>query len=107
MRPRRHPRSGRVVHSGSLADLASGAEVRVSLDRIDDDAVAVLQGFGRIAAQDADTALVALDDVAAVPALAAALVSRGHGIHALVPLQRSLEDVFVDLVGTTGEGEGR
>jgi ABC-2 type transport system ATP-binding protein len=98
---------GRVVHSGSLADLAAGAEVRVTLDRMDDDALVVLQGFGRIAAQDADTALVALDDVAAVPALAAALVSRGHGIRALVPLQRSLEDVFVDLVGTAGEDEGR
>jgi ABC-2 type transport system ATP-binding protein len=98
---------GRIVHSGSLADLAAGAEVRVTLDRMDDDALVVLQGFGRIAARDADTALVALDDVAAVPALAAALVSRGHGIRALVPLQRSLEDVFVDLVGTAGEGEGR
>jgi ABC-2 type transport system ATP-binding protein len=98
---------GRVVHSGSLADLAGGAEVRVTLDHLDDRALAVLQGFGRIAARDADTALVALDDVAAVPALAAALVSRGHGIRALVPLQRSLEDVFVDLVGTAGEGEGR
>jgi ABC-2 type transport system ATP-binding protein len=98
---------GRVVHSGSLADLAAGAEVRVSLDRMDGDALVVLQGFGRIAAQDADTALVTLDDVAAVPALAAALVSRGHGIRALVPLQRSLEDVFVDLVGGAGESEGR
>ena len=38
--------------------------------------------------------------------LAAALVAHGHGIRELVPLQRSLEDVFVDLVGTTGE-EGR
>ena len=97
---------GRVVHSGSLADLATGAEVRVTLDRLDDDALAVLQGFGRVAAQDATTALLALDDVAAVPALAAALVSRGHGLQALVPLQRSLEDIFVDLVGTTAE-EGR
>ena len=98
---------GRVVRSGPLADVAVGAEVRVSLERLDDDAVAVLQGFGRIAARDADTALVELDDVAAVPALAAALVTRGHGIRELVPMQRSLEDVFVDLVGTTTEGEGR
>ena len=95
---------GRVVHSGSLAELATGAEVRVTLDRMDDDALAVLQGFGRVAAHDASTVLLALDDVAAVPALAAALVSRGHGLQALVPLQRSLEDVFVDLVGPTAEG---
>jgi hypothetical protein len=81
--------------------------VRVTLEALDEDAVAVLQGFGRITARDADTALVALDDVAAVPALAAALVRRGHGIRGLVPLQRSLEDVFVDLVGASAEAEAR
>ena len=98
---------GRVVRSGPLSDIASGAEVRVSLERLDEEALAVLQGFGRIAARDGDTVLVALDDVAAVPALAAALSTRGHGLRALVPLQRSLEDVFVDLVGTMAEGEVR
>jgi ABC-2 type transport system ATP-binding protein len=96
---------GRIVHSGALADLAPGAEVRVSLERIDDEALAILQGFGTITARDGDTALVALDDMAAVPALAASLVQRGKGLRALVPLQRSLEDVFVDLVGS-GDGEG-
>jgi ABC-2 type transport system ATP-binding protein len=98
---------GQVIHSGSLTELATGAEVRVTVEELDQDALAVLQGFGRIAARDGDTALVALDDTAAVPALAAALVSRGHGLRALVPLQRSLEDVFVDLVGPTAEGEAQ
>ena len=97
---------GRVVSSGALADVAVGAEVRVTLGRVDDDALAILQGFGEIAARDGDTALLALDDVTAVSSLAAALVSRGHALEALVPLQRSLEDVFVDLVGDR-EGEDR
>jgi ABC-2 type transport system ATP-binding protein len=97
---------GRVVRSGPLVDLAVGAEVRVTLDRLDGQALAVLQGFGRIAARDSDTVLLTLDDVAAVPDLAAALVTRGHGLRALVPLQRSLEDVFVDLIGPSAEGEG-
>lgn len=98
---------GRVVHSGPLADLAVGAEVRVTLNRLDDQALAVMQGFGRIAAQDSDTVLLALDDVTAVPDLAAVLVKSGHGLQALVPLQRSLEDVFVDLIGPIAEGEGQ
>jgi ABC-2 type transport system ATP-binding protein len=97
---------GRVVHSGPLADLAAGVEVRVTLDSLNEDALAVLGGFGRITARDLNTVLLSLDDVAAVPALASALVTRGLGLQALVPLHRSLEDVFVDLVGPIGEGEG-
>jgi ABC-2 type transport system ATP-binding protein len=97
---------GRIVRSGPMTDLAAGAEVRVTLDRLDDRALEVMQGFGRIAARDDDTALLALDDVAGVPALAAALVTRGYGLRAVVPLQRSLEDVFVDLVGMS-EREGQ
>jgi hypothetical protein len=89
-----------------LADLAPGAEVRVTLDHLDGEGLAVLQGFGRIAARDTDTVLLALDDMAAIPALAAALVHRGHGLRALVPLQRSLEDVFVDLVGPSADEVG-
>ncbi|WP_420451845.1 ATP-binding cassette domain-containing protein [Ilumatobacter sp.] len=94
---------GRVVRSGTIADLASGAEVRLTLDHLDEDAVAVLQGFGRITAHDGDTVLLSLDDVAGSSALVTALVRRGHGVRALVPLQRSLEDVFVDLVAASGE----
>ncbi len=95
---------GTVVHSGSLSDLARGAEVRVTLRQMDAEAIAVLEGFGRIAARDGQTVLVALDDASAVPALASALAARGSQIEALVPMQRSLEDVFVDLIGVTSEG---
>ncbi|MGB6058155.1 MAG: ABC transporter ATP-binding protein [Microthrixaceae bacterium] len=94
---------GTVVHSGSLSDLARGAEVRVTLRQMDAEAIAVLEGFGRIAARDGQTVLVALDDASAVPALASALAARGSQIEALVPMQRSLEDVFVDLIGVTSE----
>ena len=93
------PARGR-LHPSSSAP--TGAEVRVTLDLA---TTARRQGFGRIADRTA-TRLVALD--ASPRALAAAaLVFRGHGVRALVPLHRSLEDVFVDLVGVTTEGEGR
>ncbi len=94
---------GRVVRAATLDELAVGREVRVTLDRLDEPAVALLQGFGTIAARDRATVLLALDDDDAIPDLAAALVGRGYELHALVPLQRSLEDVFVGLVETRGE----
>ena len=46
---------------------------------------------------------VALDEPDSTPDLAAALVRSGYGLRALIPTQRSLEDVFVDLV--TAEAE--
>jgi ABC-2 type transport system ATP-binding protein len=94
---------GRVVRSGALADLAPGAEVRIKLDRLDDQALSVLREFGQVAAQDSDSALIELNDIGAIPTLAAALVTGGHELRALVPMQRSLEDIFVDLVGATAE----
>jgi ABC-2 type transport system ATP-binding protein len=93
---------GVVVREGALADLAVGTEVRLTLDRVDAEAAALLEGYGTIAAQDRATVLLALDDPAAVPDLAAALVRRGYELHALVPLQRSLEDVFIGLVAREG-----
>jgi ABC-2 type transport system ATP-binding protein len=98
---------GAVVQAGSLADLAVGAEVRLTLDRVDETATALLEGFGAIAARDRTTVLLALDDPTAVPDLAAALVGRGYRLHALVPLQRSLEDVFVGLIDAGSAAGGR
>lgn len=91
---------GRVVRSGRLDELAGGAlELRIRLDRVDERALDLLGGHGEVVAHEDDEVLVTLDDPTAVADVAGELVSAGYGLLALVPLQRSLEEVFVELVG--------
>ena len=95
---------GRVVASGRLADLAGDTpRLRVLLDRIDRDALALLGRFGEVAAVTGTVATLQVTSVDCAPDLAKALVGAGYGLYGLVPLQRSLEDVFVDLVGEVTE----
>jgi ABC-2 type transport system ATP-binding protein len=90
---------GRLVRSGRLDELVGGAlELRVRLDRVDQRALDLLGGHGEVVAHEGQEVLVVADDPAASADLAAELVAAGYGLLALVPLQRSLEDVFVDLV---------
>jgi ABC-2 type transport system ATP-binding protein len=90
---------GRVVRSGPLDEVVgAAAEIRVTLDRIDGPAKELLSMYGEIVALQGDTALLAADGVGAAPQLAAALIHAGYALRALVPVQRTLEDVFVGLV---------
>ena len=94
---------GRVVRQGRLDELAgSGLELRLRLDRVDEVALALLGGYGDVVAVEDGEVLLAADDPGATAALVADLVNAGYGLHALVPLHRSLEDVFVELVKAGG-----
>jgi ABC-2 type transport system ATP-binding protein len=93
---------GRVVRSGRLDELAGAAlELRVRLDRVDARALDLLAGHGEIVAAEAEEVLLVVDEPADVGDLAEELVRAGYRLLALVPLQRSLEEVFVDLVART------
>lgn len=90
---------GRTLRSGSLDEVrASTLEVRVTLDRVDQRTRELLASYGRIIAADDHDVLLGTDDPDAVPRLVADLVRSGAQLRALVPLQRSLEDVFIGLV---------
>lgn len=96
---------GRVVRQGRLDELAgTGLELRIRLDRVDADALALLGGHGDVVAHEGDEVLLAADDPGGTAELAADLVRAGYGLLALVPLQRSLEEVFVELVTSSGRG---
>jgi len=94
---------GRLVRSGRLDELVGGAlELRVRLDRIDQRALDLLGGHGEVVAHEGAEVLLVADDPGGVADLAAELVGAGYGLLALVPLQRSLEEVFVELVRAGG-----
>ena len=95
---------GRVVRSGPLDDLVGGTpELRVSVDRVDGALLDLLAGFGQVASVLECTVTLTVDDVSVAPDIAAALVRSGYRLYGLVPAHRSLEDLFVSLVGTSGQ----
>jgi ABC-2 type transport system ATP-binding protein len=90
---------GRVLRSGSLDEVRAAAlEVRLTLDRVDQRVRELIASHARIIAADEREVLIGTGDPDVVPALVADLVQSGARLHALVPLQRSLEDVFIGLV---------
>jgi ABC-type multidrug transport system ATPase subunit len=90
---------GKVLRSGTLDEVRTSAlEIRIQLDVVDQRVRDLVASYGRIVAIDDREVLVGTDDPDVVPRLAADLVQSGARLRALVPLQRSLEDVFVGLV---------
>ena len=90
---------GRVVRSGQLVDLLGGTpELRITLDRVDRAALALLRRFGEVLSADERTATVGVAETKVAPEIAAALVAAGYRLYGLVPTHRSLEDLFVTLV---------
>jgi ABC-2 type transport system ATP-binding protein len=95
---------GRVIASGRLDDLAEGAtRLRVLLDRVDRDLLALVARYGDVAEVEGTTVVLTVASFDVAPDLAAAVVEAGYRLYGLVPLQRSLEDVFVELVGEVRE----
>lgn len=107
---------GRVVRSGRLAELLSGvSELRVMVDRVDNELLAALNRIADVAAveeigsapgseqrvPDAGeraSVTLAVTDLEIAPLVAEVVMRRGYQLFGLVPVHRSLEDVFMDLV---------
>lgn len=99
---------GRVLRSGTLDEVRTAPlEIRVAVDHIDQRVRDVASAHGQIVAVDEHEILLATDDQDAVADLAVDLVRAGARLRALVPLQQSLEDVFVGLVRHDEHSEGR
>jgi ABC-2 type transport system ATP-binding protein len=90
---------GRVVRSGRLADLLGATStIRVTVDRVDRELLGALNRYADVTAVEGATVTLGVADVAVAPLIAAAVMRGGYQLHALVPVHRSLEDVFIDLV---------
>ena len=95
---------GRVVRSGRLDEVVGGAtRIRLSLDRVDPELLAALGREAEILAVRDRTVTLGVTGLDAAPRIADLVVRQGYRLFGLVPVQRSLEDVFVSLVDG-GEG---
>jgi ABC-2 type transport system ATP-binding protein len=96
---------GRVLASGPLDDLAGAVtQLRVLADRVDRPLLALLERHGQVTRVEGTAVTLDVDTLDLAPDLARELVTAGYRLYGLVPVQRSLEDIFVDLVGEVREG---
>jgi ABC-2 type transport system ATP-binding protein len=90
---------GRVVRSGRLDDLLGAmSSIRVTVDRVDSDLLDALNRHADVLTVDGTTVTLGVDDVEVAPQIATAVMRGGYQLYGLVPVHRSLEDVFIDLV---------
>jgi ABC-2 type transport system ATP-binding protein len=99
---------GRVLASGTLAELLGRRELRLRLDGVGGEAEARLAATGRVT-RSGDTFTVALaaePDSTTVPELVADLVRLGVGVHAVEAMRISLEERLLGIL-RTGNGAER
>ena len=107
---------GQVVRSGQMSEMLSGlSELRVMVDRVDSELLAALKHFADVAsieeigtepgngrrspaARESVTVTLAVTDLEIAPLVAETVIRSGYQLFGLVPVHRSLEEIFMDLV---------
>jgi ABC-2 type transport system ATP-binding protein len=93
---------GRVVAAGPLDELLGETAVRIRVSGVDDAAASLLAPYGRVT-HDEGWWIVRAIDPERVPDAVAALVTAGGRIQAVDPARSTLEERFLELVGTSGD----
>lgn len=94
---------GEVVRVSELQSLVNGAtRVTVRAGGLTPDVVAGLQQWGKDIRADGNQVLLTVSDEAELPAINRYLVNRDVQVYALTPQHVSLEDLFIQIVGTDG-----
>ena len=98
-------KNGVVVKQASLKSLVDGATtVEVRVDRVTPELIERLKSLGRDVQSDPDGDRVSLsvDSDDTLPAIARMVIEQGRLLYALTPQHVSLEDLFLQIVGTEG-----
>ncbi len=94
---------GVVIHTSALRTLVNGAtRVTIRAGGLTDGVVRGLEQWGKDVRMDADQVTLTVADEAALPALNRYLVTNHVDVYALTPEHLSLEDLFIQIVGTDG-----
>ena len=90
---------GRVVHELSLREQERGIEVQLRIDCTDSQVLEGLRAFGREVRAEGGLVLLRTDSEETIPHIAGWLVGQGIGIRALGIHRKSLEQLFIEVMG--------
>jgi ABC-2 type transport system ATP-binding protein len=94
---------GEVLRVSELKSLVNGAtSVTVRADGLTPHVIAGLNQWGRDIRADGNQLTLTVADEAALPAINRYLVAQSVAVYALTPQHLSLEDLFIQIVGTDG-----
>ncbi|MGQ0604619.1 MAG: ATP-binding protein DrrA1-3 family domain-containing protein [Anaerolineales bacterium] len=94
---------GEVIRVDELKALANGqTSVTLRARRLTPELLGGLGQWGRDIRADGEHVTLAVADESALPAIVRYLVERGAEVYALTPQRLSLEEVFIQTVGTEG-----
>jgi len=92
-------KQGRVVHERVMGTLDAVVDVELRAEGIDDAMLAGLGGFGRDARRDGAFVRLRVEHDDALPEIASWLVGRGARLHHLTAARKSLEALFLEVMG--------
>ncbi len=96
-------KQGQVIQTSALNTLVDGAtRVTVRANGLTPDTIAGLGRWGKDVRADGNQVLLTVADESALPAINRYLVACDVEVYALTPQRLSLEDLFIQIVGTDG-----
>jgi ABC-2 type transport system ATP-binding protein len=96
-------KSGRVVRSGTLAELTGGeVEVEVRAAGLTSEALAEMASLGKLTELEAERFRLGLEDEEILPELVDRLVAAGARVYEVSPHRPSLEEVFLRVMTEEG-----
>lgn len=94
---------GRVLHIGTLKSLQAGQiSVEIRAQQVSVAALEAVRALGSDLRLEGETIHLNIAEETALPAIASTLVTHGAQVFAIQPQQRSLEELFLQIVGTDG-----
>lgn len=96
-------KNGAVLRTSPLQNLTAGElSVQIRVHNLSAEALAGLSRWGRQIRLDGETLSLTLESEADLPAINRYLVAQGADVYRLQPQRLSLEDLFIQIVGTDG-----
>ena len=96
-------KQGEVLYTSQLKSLVDGeTSVTIRCSEPSPDTLSGLRQLGKNVRADGDTISLTVSEEAALPAITRYLVAQGLDVYAITPQRLSLEDLFIQVVGTDG-----